>query len=344
MRFSCPACTTSFEVADANLDAGEALEVDCPGCASVLLLAPAANGDWTLAQTVDPLVPVATEAAAKPHAIVPEPSFPVAAQPRADAPATVATPAASTALPPGTGSSASRRKMSDIHLQLPDPHMRKAPPSAAQMWQDFSVMFRLDQKEKGRRTLVAWSLLVLVLLGGIGALVGVKVSQDLGQRMLGDMHADLAVFTLPYQSTDADRSAPGTVLSRKLAVMHSMAHPPKPVALPEPVTAEAAPAVSPPQALAPAVAGVPVVNDLKQRLENACTSNMAAMAACSRRFMVPRPLRVRFIVNAAGHPESVRAAGGGDQHDAFQNCLARVLRPVALGPQELELRFTCTVP
>lgn len=342
MRFSCPACTTSFEVADANLVAREALEVDCPGCASVLLLAPAANGGWTLAQTVDTLVPVATEAAAQPHAIPADPSFSVAAQPRADAPAAVATPAASAALPPATGSSASRRKMSDIQLQLPDPHMRKAPPSAAQMWQDFSVMFRLDQKEKGRRTLVAWSGLVLVLLGGIGALVGVKVSQDLGQRMLGDMHADLAVFTLPYQSTDADRSAPGTVLSRKLAIMHSMAHPPKPVALPEPVTAETMPAATPQQA--PAVAGLPVVNDLKQRLENACTSNMAAMAACSRRFMVPRPLRVRFIVNAAGHPESVRAAGGGDQHAAFQSCLARVLRPVALGPQELELRFTCTVP
>jgi predicted Zn finger-like uncharacterized protein len=313
MRFSCPACQTPFEVHDASLAPREAVELDCPGCHRALLLEPTPTGAWGI-------LPVA-----------PPPAEPM--QPQVQLPSR-----------PRPQSSGFYRDLGQVKFELPDPAARKAPPPQNNLWQEMSVLFRLDQVQKSRKSLYAWGAVVVLLLGGIAALLSVKLSADRALDDLKAMRAGLSAFTLPYQTSDADKTAPGTVLSRKLVMSQKLSHPAQVPStaepLPEPVTPEVA-ALPPPHDATPAMGGG---LDVKARLDHACQQHAAEISACARKYMVPRPLRVRFIVNVKGRPESVRVSGGGDQHDAFQGCVARGLHDLDVGVQVLELRYTCAVP
>lgn len=310
MRFSCPACLTAFEVSDASLAPREAVELDCPGCHRALLLEPSPSGDWGI-------LPVA-----------PPPAIALPPRPR----------------PPSSGF---YRDLGQVKFELPDPAARKAPPPPQNnLWQEMSVLFRLDQVQKSRKSLYAWGAVVVLLLGGIAALLGMKLSRDRALDDLKAMREGLSAFTLPYQTSDADKTAPGTVLSRKLVVSQQILRKPAAPVAPEPLPE----AVTPAQAAVPVPAAVSPVQapgggiDLKAKLDHACQQHGDEIAACARKYMVPRPVRVRFIVNVKGRPESVRVSGGGDQHDAFQGCVARGLHDLDVGAQVLELRYTCTVP
>jgi len=317
-------------VNDASLTPREAVELDCPGCLRALLLEPVATGHWGITPVAAPLE-----------------EWPVAQHPLEALPPLEELPAAG--LPhltphPGKPESGFFRDLGQVKLDLPAPGPRKPVPPQHNLWQEMSVMFRIDQQQKGRKSLIALGAVLVVLLAGIGVLLSMKLSGDQAQDELKVMREGLATFTLPYQTSDADKTAPGTVLSRKLAVtleiMQRSARQPKPLGLPEPVTPEVA-AVPLPQGLTPVASRTA---DIKARLDKACQDHAKAITTCARRFMVPRPLRVRFIVNLKGRPESVRVAGGGDRHDAFRGCVARKLHNLDVGPQVLELRYTCAVP
>ena len=325
MRFSCPACQTPFEVNDASLAPREAVELDCPGCRRALLLEPSVTGHWGI-------TPVAQPVEERPLDDLPAEELPSSA-------------GQTVQLPPRAGKTESGffRDLGQVKLDLPAPGPRKAPPPSHNLWQEMSVMFRMDQAQKGRKSLYAWGAVLLLLLGGIGALLGMKLSRDEAQDELKAMREGLATFTLPYQTGDADKTAPGTVLSRKLSIIGQLARQnsrAEALPLPEPVTPDVA-AMALPRGPTAVTGGA---LDLKAQLDKTCQDHAGAIAACARKFMVPRPLRVRFIVNVKGRPESVRVSGGGDRHDAFQGCVARGLRDVDLGPQVLELRYTCAVP
>ncbi len=237
------------------------------------------------------------------------------------------------------------RDLGNVQLQLPAAAARKPPLPLNNKWQEFSMMFRLDQQKKGRKTTLIWTVVALLVLGSVAGGLWLQLQKNDGREELKIMRNELSAFTINYTTSDADSQSPGTVLSRKIAVTLQVAHPLP--TLPIPAIGEANSAT--PTNLANSATGTTgngsanSGQDLIGRLEHVCKSTQNEVIACAHRYLVPRPLHVRFIVNNKGRAEGVRVPGGGDQHNGFQACVARAMHAVELGKQAVELRYTCNI-
>lgn len=330
MRFACPACSAPFEVPDADLQVLEPMELDCPNCRLLLLLLPVAGGHWQLGLAAMPEIP-AFEAAPEP------PPAPVVAQPT---------------------HTASKRDLASVRLDLPttaspplwpaapEPPIagkktgERQPSGDGQPWQDFSVMFRADQAKRTQRRTWLWLGLALVVLGALGAWLLLKRTAAVAADDVRGLRDGVRLWTLDHAASDGDPKQPGSLLSRKLATglqIVRRAQQAERVAPPVEAADEPTPS-APPTAAAP-----PPSNSLKLRLDAACSQASVELAACARKYMVPRPVKVRLLLGVSGKVDGVWASGGGDQHTDFVRCLASPLRRLEFPPQELEQRYTCVV-
>jgi hypothetical protein len=336
MRFACPACSAPFEVSETDLQVQEPMELDCPNCRLLLLLLPVAGGRWQLGLAAMPELPV-FEAAPHVPPVPESPPAPVVAQPT---------------------HTASKRDLASVRLDLPtaaspplwptapEPPIagnrpgERQPSGDGQSWQDFSVMFRADQAKRTQRRTWLWLGLALVVLGALGGWLLLKRSAAVSADDLRGLRDGARLWTLDHAASDGDAKQPGSLLSRKLATGLQIV---RRAQLAERVLPAVEAADEPTPSAPSTAAASPPSNSLKPRLDAACAEASTELAGCARKFMVPRPLKVRLLLGVSGKVDGVWASGGGDQHADFVRCLASPLRRLEFPPQELEQRYTCVV-
>lgn len=117
----------------------------------------------------------------------------------------------------------------DFELQMPDVNKHKPTKEEYQnLLQEFSVMFRLDQRSKRQKWLLT-TVLAGMLVGVIGFGVMLYLRGEQRKSLLRDSKTILAVFALPYQNsadfdvTPDEEVAEGSAIKRKKKTVSTLA-------------------------------------------------------------------------------------------------------------------------